>query len=107
MRTLASAMALLVPTLVLSTAPAWAYGESQDGFPNWAERVMHEWSNRARCDPKVEMQACGSACPEGACYTPIAPLGYSLPQNRAARFHSDELAKQGYFAHDSACTVVP
>jgi hypothetical protein len=28
-------------------------------------------------------------------------------RNRSARFHSDELAQQGYFAHDSACTVVP
>ena len=25
-----------------------AIGEGVDGFPNWAERVEHEWMNRAR-----------------------------------------------------------
>ena len=78
-----------------------------NGFPNWAERVMHEWTNRARCAPQIEMTACGAAaCAEGACYTPQAPLPYSQVLNRAARFHSDELSKQGYFANDSQCTVV-
>lgn len=62
--------------------------------------------NRARCDPQVEMTACGSACGDKACYQPIAPLTWDVRLNRAARFHSDEMAKQSYFAHDSACTVV-
>ena len=92
----------------LCLAPSWAYavGEAVNGFPNWEERVILEWANRARADPQVEMQSCGAACGDRACYQPIAPLSYSLKLNRAARFHSDEQRLQGYFAHDSACTVV-
>lgn len=93
-------------TLCLGTPSAYAVGEAVNGFPNWEERVIHEWANRARADPQVEMQSCGAACGDRACYQPIAPLSYSLKLNRAARFHSDEQRLQGYFAHDSACTVV-
>ena len=85
---------------------AWAVGEGANGFPNWAERVEHEWMNRARCDPQVEMQRCGAPCIEGACYAPTPPLTWGRQLSHAARFHSDELSKQGYFAHDSACTLV-
>ena len=67
---------------------------------------MHEWTNRARCDPQVEMTNCGSACAEGACYTAKAPLPWMEALNHAARFHSDEMKAQNYFAHDSACTLV-
>lgn len=84
-----------------------AVGESTNGFPNWEERVIHAWINRARSDPQFEMNACpGNACGEKACYAPVAPLSYSLPLNRAARFHSDEMLRQSYFAHDSKCTIV-
>ncbi|HEY3056435.1 MAG TPA: hypothetical protein VGK31_10955, partial [Thermoanaerobaculia bacterium] len=37
-------------------------GESINGFPNWAERVLLEWMNRARVDPQKELAACGAAC---------------------------------------------
>lgn len=82
-------------------------GESAGGFPNWAERVVLEWINRARVDPQAELKNCGAACPERSCYTAVPPLLWSEELNRSARFHSDELAKQGYFGHDSRCTVVP
>src|ERR1051326_6717510 len=86
---------------------AAAVGEAINGFPNWNERVIHEWMNRARSDPQVEMQACGmNTCTEGACYSPIAPLVWDEKLNHAARYHSAEMVQQGYFAHDSACTVV-
>jgi len=81
-------------------------GESVNGFPNWAERVVLEWMNRARVDPQVEMNACGAGCVERACYSPAAPLMWSEPLNRSARFHAAEMAKQQYFGHDSRCTVV-
>ena len=80
-------------------------GESINGFPNWSERVLHEWTNRARCDPQVEMNQCGSACSEGACYSAKAPLPWVLELNRSARFHSDEMVAQNFFAHDSHCTL--
>jgi len=45
---------------------AFAVGESVNGFPNWEERVLHEWTNRARSDPQVEMIACGANCGDAA-----------------------------------------
>lgn len=83
-----------------------AVGEAVNGFPNWRELVLHQWLNRARCDPQFEMALCGSNCGEKACHTPKPPLPWDLALNRAARFHSDELLRQSYFAHDSACNVV-
>lgn len=62
--------------------------------------------NRARSDPAPEMQQCGASCGDAACYSPIAPLDYLEALNHAARFHADEMAKQSYFAHDSACGIV-
>ncbi len=81
-------------------------GESINGFPNWAERVLLEWMNRARVDPQKELAPCGAACGEAACYKPVAPLVWSEPLNHAARFHADEMTKQHFFAHDSACAIV-
>src|SRR5579863_3649013 len=101
---------LLVIVILLTSAAARAQdvraGESIDGFPNWAERVLLEWINRARVEPQIELANCGAACVDRACYAPVAPLLWSEALNRSARFHSDEQAKQGYFAHNSQCTVV-
>ena len=90
------------------TAPraALAAGESINGFPNWAERVMLEWTNRARSDPGFEMTACGANCGEAACYGPKPPLSWSETLNHAARFHAAEMTRQGYFDHNSHCTLV-
>lgn len=96
----------LVLVLVGSASPALAVGESENGFPNWKERVMHEWANRARVDPQVEMAKCGAACGEAACFAPIAPLRWSKPLAHAARFHSAHMAKNSYFAHDSKCALL-
>ncbi len=82
-------------------------GESINGFPNWAERVMHEWINRARVDPQAELAGCGGACADRRCYGPVPPLYWSEQLNRSARFHASEQMKQHYFAHDSRCTIVP
>jgi hypothetical protein len=98
--------AWVVAISALAGARAYADGEAINGFPNWQERVMHEWTNRARCDPQVEMTVCGASCGEGACYTPNPPLPWSEGLNHSARFHSDEMAAQSYFAHDSMCTLV-
>ncbi len=86
---------------------ARAVGEPVNGFPNWAERVIHEWINRARVDPQLEMTACTETrCVEHACYGVMPPLTWSQALNRSARFHSDEMVRQGYFAHSSTCPVV-
>ena len=82
-------------------------GESINGFPTWSERVVLEWMNRARVDPQLEMANCGAACGDASCYTPQPPLFWSETLNHAARFHAAEMSQQGYFAHDSKCTIVP
>lgn len=91
---------------LLAAHRADAVGEAVNGFPNWAERVIHEWINRARVDPNLEMDACGAPCLERACYSVMPPLTWSEALNHAARFHSDEMVRQGFFAHNSACTLV-
>jgi hypothetical protein len=97
-----------LPALLVAAGPGRVRGEGtpSNGFPGWAERVILAWTSRARCDPQVEMSACGSACGEAACYQPMAPLPHRDGLNRAARVHADEMRLQGCFAHDSACTVV-
>ena len=82
-------------------------GEAVNGFPKWEERVIHEWINRARVDPQLEMTKCGAACLEKACYAPIGPLGWGEALNHSARYHAAEMTKQNYFGHDSQCTIVP
>jgi hypothetical protein len=101
-------VALLAIAFAALTAPdALALGESDaNGFPNWAERVYHQWTNRARANPATEMASCGANCSEAACYTPQQPLPYDVSVGRSARFHSDEMVQQGYFNHPSICTLV-
>ncbi|HEU4521463.1 MAG TPA: CAP domain-containing protein [Thermoanaerobaculia bacterium] len=82
-------------------------GESIGGFPNWGERLLLTWINRARVDPQADLRACGDRCAEAPCYQPVAPLTWTPQLNRAARFHADEMLKQGYFGHDSRCRIVP
>ena len=81
-------------------------GESVNGFPNWSERVILEWMNRARVDPQADMAGCGAGCNERACYSATAPLLWSEQLNHSARYHAGEMARQQYFGHDSKCTVV-
>lgn len=102
---------LVIFITLLSTPPASGdanlrAGESINGFPNWEERVIHQWINRARVDPQADLARCGAACAESKCYQPVAPLAWSERLSRAARFHSDEMREQHYMAHDSKCTVV-
>lgn len=91
---------------VVEVAPARGVGEAVNGFPNWAERVIHQWINRARVDPQFEMDACGAPCRERDCYGVLPPLSWNEALNRAARFHSDAMVRQSFFAHNSACTLV-
>jgi hypothetical protein len=81
-------------------------GEPVNGFPNWAERVIHEWMNRARVDPQADLAGCAN-CADRACYTAMPPLYWSIALNRSARYHADEQSKQGYFDHNSHCAIVP
>ncbi|MBI2388469.1 MAG: CAP domain-containing protein [Deltaproteobacteria bacterium] len=97
---------LVAIAVILAAPAAHAVGEEASGFPKWAERVEHEWTNRARCDPAVEMAKCGANCGEAACFSPKPPLHWNEQLNRAARFHSVHQRKNGYFGHDSKCKLV-
>jgi hypothetical protein len=97
---------VLALLMAVSMARVHAEGEAVNGFPNWSERVLLEWSNRARSDPQVEMTSCGARCGDAACYSPIAPLRWSANLAHSARFHTENMAEMGFFAHDSACTLV-
>lgn len=80
-----------------------------NGFPNWEERVLHEWINRARVDPATDLAGCGPNCSTAemnpSCYTPIAPLMWRYELGVAARFHTDSMARQGFFSHDTPCAL--
>lgn len=81
-------------------------GEASGGFPNWSERVIHQWMNRVRVDPQAALKDC-AGCGEKQCYAPMPPLGWAEGLSRAARFHSDSMRKQSFFAHDTPCQLVP
>lgn len=101
------ALALAAFTILVTLAPrALAIGESENGFPSYDERLQHELANRARVDPQIEMDKCGDKCPDRACYKAQPPLYYSRELNHSARFHAAHMEKNGYFAHDSSCTLV-
>ena len=93
--------------LFFGASDARAVGEQIGGFPNWGERVLHEWTNRARVDPQIEMTACGAACGDKTCYVPLPPYTWSQGANHAARFHADESKLQNYpgLDHSSHCVV--
>jgi uncharacterized protein YkwD len=99
--------AILVSILCLVQASrALAVGEVVNGFPNWSERVLLEWINRARSDPQADLVGCTAQnCPERQCYTPQPPRMWSAAVAHSARFHSDEMVRNGYFDHSSECTV--
>jgi hypothetical protein len=98
---------LLVASLV-TASPSFAAGESVNGFPNWEERVLHEWTNRARSNPQFEMSNCPAGnCLEAACYSPVAPLTWSLALNRAGRFQSYGLARNAQYPEIKEETLIP
>lgn len=88
---------------------AHAEGEATNGFPNWSERVLLEWMNRARSDPATDLAGCPSGnCTEntGGCYTAQPPRTFTSAIAHSARFHSDEMVHDNFFDHWSECIVV-
>lgn len=94
--------------LLLPLNRALAEGEAVNGYPNWSERVLLEWMNRARSDPQADLAACPSGnCKEAACYSSAAaPRHVDFNLQRSARFHGDHMQINNYFDHPSHCTVV-
>src|SRR5688572_29754692 len=91
---------------VFGQAVAPNYGESNGGFPTWAERAVAQLTNRARVAPATELAACPSGrCLEAACYSPTFPLIWHYDLNRAARFHSLSMGMFPFFAHSTPCAL--
>lgn len=98
-------MTSLVPLLI---APALAgYGDVVDGFPSWAERDLHIWTNAARVAPE-EFSADYEA---GDCSFDSFEPNEQLPQDilyfdmglcEASRFHCDDMNANNHFAHESS-----
>ena len=98
---------LMVLLLLCPLLRAHAEGEAVNGFPNWSERVLMEWINRARVDPQADLAGCsGNSCPDKSCYTPQPPRVWNANLAHSARFHSAEMSHDGFFDHWSECTVV-
>ncbi len=89
--------------------PAFAgYGDPVDGYPNWAERELHLYTNAARVDPEAHEESYQA----GGCsfyqhfsddeQTPKDPVYWQFDLNDAARYHSDDMHANDWFSHDSS-----
>ena len=88
-------------------ALAFANGESVNGFPNWFERVLLEWMNRARSDPQTDLIGCSDAdCPDRACYSAIQPRHVDDKFEHSARFHAAHMMLNDYDDYFSHCSLV-
>lgn len=93
--------------VLLAAAPGGVahagYGDAVDGYPLHHERDLLYWTNAVRVDPEAfsEAYGCWSAFLPGE-KTPKAPFTWSLELNQAARFHSNDMAANNHFAHESS-----
>jgi hypothetical protein len=102
-----SRILLLSCLLAVPWLSVHAEGEAVNGFPNWSERVLLEWINRARVDPQVDLASCPTGnCAEKACYTPQPPRVWNAHIAHSARFHSDAMLHNNFFDHYSECTLL-
>ena len=97
--------------LWLFSIPAMAgYGDvNTAGYPSWAERDVHLWTNIMRVDPDaffgpeaLVLRACDIDDFVGDEVIPKAPLFYDFDLNDAGRFHSQDMYENNHFDHDSS-----
>ncbi len=96
---------------IVATLQAFAgYGDiTPVGYPSWAERDVHIWTNMVRVDPKEFFGAgndwgagCGIADFQEDEKTPKTPLYYDYDLNDAGRYHSLDMLQNDWFDHDSS-----
>lgn len=95
----------LTSILLLSTVSA-GYGVPVDGYPSHDERELLLWTNAARVAPATftdEYTAGGCSTEEFSEdeLTPKPPLYVDLDLTEASRYHSDSMAENDCFQHDS------
>ena len=89
-----------------------AWGEPQNSFPAWYERMIHVMVNRARAAPLTDLGACPGCADvhNASCHAydnPRPPLQWYYDMNRSARFHAANLSSAGCgMIHDSPCQLV-
>ena len=97
--------------LWLFSIPAMAgYGDiSSDGYPSWAERDVHLWTNIVRVDPDAffgpespVQHACDIDDFVGDEAIPKAPHYYEFDLNDSGRFHSQDMYDNDHFDHSSS-----
>lgn len=99
---------MLAFALMFAPTALAGYGDVDErGYPSWAERDVHLWTNAARVEPEAFEADYNS----GGCsfddfssdeQTAKLPLYFSLPLNEAARFHSEDMEANSWFAHESS-----
>lgn len=96
--------------LALTATASAGYGDvDEDGYPTWAERSVHLWTNAARVDPEgfadeypQAYEPCRFEDFTADEKTPKAPIYYDRNLNNAARFHSQDMVDNNWFAHESS-----
>lgn len=99
----------IVFVILCAVVPGLAFsnGESVNSFPNWSERVLLEWMNRARSDPQTDLIGCSDAdCPDRACYSAIQPRHVDNKFEHSARFHAAHMLFNDYDDFFSHCSLV-
>ncbi len=78
-------------------------GDPVDGHPTWRERAILALSNACRQGPEQyrDTYLRGARILRARNYPPVPPLYASLPLERAARTHSEDMARTPCFQHDS------
>ncbi len=94
--------------MLIVWAAAWAgYGDVEDSRPSAAERWLHLWTNAARVAPEeFEDDYAQGGCSLSADFSadersPKAPLYLDVGLAEAARYHSEDMASEGCFQHES------
>ena len=95
---------------VILLAAVGGYADVVEGYPNYSERATHLWTNAARVDPQGfndEYQDAYQPCDFSIDFQseeriPKAPLYYTPPLNESARFHSQDMADNDWFDHNSS-----
>lgn len=102
-RRLALPFALLPILLTVVPVLSQDYGVPVDSYPSWQERVMEVATNACRMAP-TDFRDSHTQYPDilsPTWYPAVAPIVWCEELNRAARFHSEDMAYCNLLQHDS------
>jgi hypothetical protein len=94
--------------LFASLAAMAGYGDvDAEGYPSWAERDLHLWTNASRVDPEAfeefyNQAGCSFDDFEPSEQSPKDLLYFEWDLNVASRFHCDDMYTNDWFAHESS-----